>query len=77
LGWKIWKFRAKLKRHCKIRSDEEEEQSMIPWLQQEMSPTPMELASLVNRVHLILETLMMMNSEFLFSIGMWSDESSS
>jgi hypothetical protein len=43
-----------------------------------MSPTPMELASLVNRVHLILETLMMMmmmmmrmqNSEFLFSIGM-------
>jgi hypothetical protein len=42
-----------------------------------MSPTPMELASLVNRVHLILETLMtmmmmmrMQNSEFLFSIGM-------
>jgi hypothetical protein len=44
-----------------------------------MSPTPMELASLVNRVRLILETLMMMmrmmmmrmqNSEFLFSIGM-------
>jgi hypothetical protein len=46
-----------------------------------MSPTPMELANLVNRVHLILETLMMMmmrmqNSEFLFSIGMRSDESS-